>query len=379
MIRVPTLSDGVVTLRGHREDDVPAVLEQCTDPDTQAWTSVPAPYTLDDAKTFVRHVVPGGWQADAEWSFAVVVPDLDGVERFAGGVALSNRGAGLAELGYATSPWARGRGVTERACRLLLGWGFEERGLRAVDWVAKRWNWPSRRVAWRLGFAVGQERHWMQQRDALVPAWHGTLARGEELTPRHPWYDAPVLRGAGVVLRPLDDADLPRMLESLQDPVMQHFSEGPRDRAPHTAERWPDLVEERREWAARGEAVAWTVADPATDAHLGLVQLYHLSHRRQAELGFWAHPDARGRGLATQAVRLALRHAFVPWQDGGLGLRRVHAHAVAANTASRRVLTAVGLHETGRTRSEALLGDGTWSDTARYDVLAEEWADRRRP
>ena len=75
MTRVPTLTDGVVTLRGHREDDVPAVLEQCTDPTMQAWTSVPAPYVLDDAKTFVRHHVPGGWQADAEWT-----PELDGEE-----------------------------------------------------------------------------------------------------------------------------------------------------------------------------------------------------------------------------------------------------------------------------------------------------------
>ena len=71
MTRVPTLTDGVVTLRGHTEDDVPAVLEQCTDAATQAWTTVPVPYTLDDAKTFVRHLVPGGWEADAEWGFAV--------------------------------------------------------------------------------------------------------------------------------------------------------------------------------------------------------------------------------------------------------------------------------------------------------------------
>lgn len=373
MTSVPTLSDGVVTLRRHREDDVPAILEQCTDPAVQAWTSVPALYTLDDARTFVRHQVPGGWESDRYWGFAVTARDADGVERFAAGVGLAHHGDGLAEIGYATSPWARGRGLTERACRLLLRWGFAERDLQAVEWVAKRWNWPSRRLAWRLGFAVGRERHWMQQRGVLVPAWHGTLARGEDLSPRHPWYDVPVLRDEHLVLRPVADADLPRMLECLADPVMQHFSEGPRERAPHTIERWPDLVEERREWAARGEAVAWTVADPGTDLHLGLVQLFDLHHRRQAELGFWAHPDARGRGLTTRAVRTALRHAFVPWDDGGLGLRRVHAHAASANAASCRVLTSAGLHQVGRTRREALLGDGTWGDTTRFDLLAEEW------
>ena len=36
---VPTLTDGVVTLRAHGEDDVRGVLEQSTDPVSQAWTT----------------------------------------------------------------------------------------------------------------------------------------------------------------------------------------------------------------------------------------------------------------------------------------------------------------------------------------------------
>ena len=68
---VPTLTDGVVTLRAHAEDDVPGVLEQSTDPVSRAWTTVPVPYTRDDAKRFVRDVMPGGWLADKEWGFAV--------------------------------------------------------------------------------------------------------------------------------------------------------------------------------------------------------------------------------------------------------------------------------------------------------------------
>ena len=212
----------------------------------------------------------------------------------------------------------------------------------------------------------------MEQRGELHDAWVGTLRHAAE-EPRTPWWETARDPRPAVVLRPLPTPTCPGCVESLDDPETQHFSEGPRERAPHTIERWPDLVEERREWAARGEAVAWTVADPDTDLHLGLAQLYHLSHRRQAELGFWAHPDARGRGLTTRAVRTVLRHAFVPWEDGGLGLRRVHAHAATANTASCRVLAAAGLHLTGATRGEALLGDGTWSDTTRFDLLAEEW------
>ena len=374
MTSVPTLSDGVVTLRRHREDDVPAILEQCTDPAVQAWTSVPAPYTLDDARTFVRHQVPGGWESDRYWGFAVTARDAGGVERFAAGVGLAHHGDGLAEIGYATSPWARGRGLTERACRLLLQWGFAERDLQAVEWVAKRWNWPSRRLAWRLGFAVGRERHWMQQRGVLVPAWHGTLARGEELSPRHPWYAVPVLRAEGLVLRPPADADLPRMLESSRRPRDAALQRG----APRAGAAHDRALARPRGGAARvGRARRGGRLDGGRPRHRrsisGWCSSSDLHHRRQAELGFWAHPDARGRGLTTRAVRTALRHAFVPWDDGGLGLRRVHAHAVSANAASRRVLASAGLQQVGRTRREALLGDGTWSDTTRFDLLAEEW------
>ena len=148
---VPTLTDGVVTLRAHREDDVAGVLEQSTDPLSQAWTTVPVPYTPDHAKRFVREVMPGGWLTDQEWGFAV---EYDG--RYAATVTLRNEGERRAEIAYASHPRIRGTGAMERALRLLLGWGFDGAGpgLHTVVWWANRGNWPSRRLAWRLGFAT---------------------------------------------------------------------------------------------------------------------------------------------------------------------------------------------------------------------------------
>ena len=49
---VPTLTDGDVMLRPHRVEDADAVVEQCTDPTSIRWTTVPLGYTLaDDAAT----------------------------------------------------------------------------------------------------------------------------------------------------------------------------------------------------------------------------------------------------------------------------------------------------------------------------------------
>ena len=62
---VPTLVDDrsgpLVRLRPHRPEDAQGSLEQCLDPLSREWTTVPLDYTLDDAKRFVSHAMPGGW------------------------------------------------------------------------------------------------------------------------------------------------------------------------------------------------------------------------------------------------------------------------------------------------------------------------------
>src|SRR3954468_22787279 len=47
----PTLTDGSVTLRAHRPEDARGAFEQSRDPSSQRWTTVPVPYSMDDART----------------------------------------------------------------------------------------------------------------------------------------------------------------------------------------------------------------------------------------------------------------------------------------------------------------------------------------
>jgi len=91
------------------------------------------------------------------------------------------------------------------------------------------------------------------------------------------------------------------------------------------------------------------------------------------EIGYWTHPDARGRGVMSEAVRLAMRHAFIPREDGGLGRRRLRLNAAAGNSASQHIARANGFVEVGRDRQAEPLGDGTFADLVRFDVLADEW------
>jgi RimJ/RimL family protein N-acetyltransferase len=373
MTLIPTLTDGVVRLRQPNDDDIEGSWEQCQDPLSRQWTKIPVPYTRDDARTYLRHIIPGGWETDREWGFVVEAEDDTGTARFAGTISLRNEGDRRAEIAYGAHPWARGRGVMERALRLLLDWGFVERDLETVIWLARRGNWPSRRLAWRLGFSVeGTLRAWLPQRGELSDTWVGTLRRGEEMTPRSEWLVPPRITSGPVVLRETNDADTPRMIEALNDETIQRYGQRIREAAPHdektVGERALGILEE----SARGATLAWTVADTGTDELLGWIALYDIHAGREAEVGYWSHPAARGRGAISGACRMLVRHAFIDTEDGGMGLRRLTANVAVTNEDSQRVAERAGFVRIGLERKSTLLADGSWVDAVLYDMLRDD-------
>jgi RimJ/RimL family protein N-acetyltransferase len=366
---VPTLTDGVVTLRAPRDGDVPGVVEQCTDPVSIQWTTVPVGYTEADAREFLHDYIPGVWRNDTEYLF-VIEAERDGVPAYAGNLALRVLGDRRADVGFGASPWVRRRGVTERAVRLLLEWGFAELGLQVVEWWANEGNWASRRLAWRLGFTFdGTVRRHLPQRGELRDGWAGTLLAGEDMAPRHPWLDVPVVEGERVRLRPLRPSDDARIVEACSDPETSGWlGQLPAPYTHEDAAHWRHLCASR---AAEGTAVIWAVAD-VTDRIVGALNLFDVQAGRCAEIGFWTHPDARGRGLTVEACRLGLRHAFLPAEDGALGLERVYAYAGVDNASSRGVLTSAGLVEQGVARKLAFTRRGL-EDAVAFDIIREEW------
>lgn len=363
---VPTLTDGVVTLRAHRDEDIPAVLEQCQDPLMVRWTMIPAPYTRDDAATWVRHAVPSRWTEESSFEFAV---EVDG--RFAGSCGLRSHGDRRAEVGYAAAPWARGNGFMARAITLLVDWGFGDRGLETVIWWAQTGNWPSRKLAWRLGFSChGPLDSWLVQRGELKDCWVGVLRRTDRREPRHVWYDAPRIVGERVVLRPQSPDDAQRIVEACNDPRTRTWGHFP---SPFDLEAAHRFMHSRQEGMALGECVHWTIADPVSNQLLGVINIFDIERELDGEIGFWAHPDARGRGVMTESLRLTVRHAFIPVEDGGLGMTRVTAYSGEANTASRHVIESNGFRQYGLERRGERLADGSVVDLACYDLLVEEF------
>lgn len=370
---VPVLTDGVVTLRAHHEGDVLPLLEQATDPAMVQWTTVPVPSSEDSSREFATRIIPAGWEGDRSWAFAVETADEDGTPRFCGTVELRNEGDHRAEIAYGAHPWARGRGVMERACRLLLDWGFRDRRLETVIWWAHEGNWASRRLAWRLGFSLdGTVRRWLSQRGELLDAWVGALTVSDKREPRNDWFDVPVIHGRQVLLRGYRDGDADRVRQACSDERTQYWL---RDMpSPYTFDDARAYLETRKEQLAGGTGITWAITDPESDGLLGTISLFDLKPGFEAEIGYWSHPEARGRGVMTQACGLVTRHAFIPAEDGGLGLQRVTIQAGVANTASRRVIEANGFTLYGIERRGTRLRDGTLMDTACYDQLVDEWS-----
>lgn len=355
---VPVLGGepGGVLLRALTAADLPGVVEQCRDPDMVRWTTVPAPkggYGPVHAEAFLVACAEG-WRSGEQLGWAIEETARPGV--FAGTIGLKMEEAGLAEVGFGLHPGARGRHVMSTALRLVRDHAFDDLGLATLLWRAGIGNWGSRRVAAAAGFRVeGAVRRLLVQRGGRVDGWLATMTADD---PRGPlgWLDPPRLSSARLRLRPFVEADAARVTEACADPVTQHWLVSlPR---PYTEQHALAFVEATRDLAARGAGMVWCLADAVDDRCLGSLGLEGLGgYDRRGELGYWAHPEVRGRGLVTEAVRLV-----TGWAEGTGLVDSLLVRVAAPNAASRRVAQAAGYREVGVLPGAEPLGDGTAAD-----------------
>jgi RimJ/RimL family protein N-acetyltransferase len=153
-IRPPRLSDGEISVRPMAPGDVPAIVAACQDPEIPRWTSVPSPYTREDADRFLA--IAATEAANGE---GVALAVVDRGDRLIGTVGLMeiDRDRGRAEIGYWTAAAARGRGAATRAVLLVRDWARRELGLSELEILPHGDNRPSQRVAERAGFVATGE------------------------------------------------------------------------------------------------------------------------------------------------------------------------------------------------------------------------------
>ncbi len=151
MINWPTsqevLASGSLTLRPWELSDVDFVYTACQDPLIQEFTTVPSPYTLEDAKKFINR--------KREEFFSQVSMAYLGLVDNAPALSVSLHDIKvfdhLAELGYWVAKDFRGNGLGVKAAQLLTDYAFKI-GFRRIEALTLPENIGSKRTLELSGF-----------------------------------------------------------------------------------------------------------------------------------------------------------------------------------------------------------------------------------
>jgi RimJ/RimL family protein N-acetyltransferase len=177
-------------------------------------------------------------------------------------------------------------------------------------------------------------------------------------------FPSPPLADEVVALRPWRELDVPAQLNAFRDPVFEKFS----DWEPHTESDARRQLEEVERARQRGEGVSFALVKPRNDdVPLGGASLndFHQTSRRAA-IGYWLAPQARGRGVATHAVRL-----LAAWAFADLHVARLEITCGPDNVSSQRVAERCGFTREGVMRSHMPF-KGTRRDTVLFSLLPGE-------
>lgn len=207
-----------------------------------------------------------------------------------------------------------------------------------------------------------------------VPAMKGDdggMARNNHVLTdsRTAWRPEPgwQLLGRQVLLRVVTVEDCtPRYLGWLCDPQVNRFLET----------RWHEQsMDSIRQFVSgqlqRSDSWLFAIIDLSDDSHIGNIKVgpRDLNHNN-AELSFFIGERNRwGKGLATDAIGVAVRFAFSIW-----GVHRLQAGVYSTNVGSMRALEKAGFRHEGRLRKH-LTGDAGNEDLILYGLLSDEWVE----
>jgi RimJ/RimL family protein N-acetyltransferase len=170
------------------------------------------------------------------------------------------------------------------------------------------------------------------------------------------------LTGPELLLRPWREGDAADVLAALRDPETAQWNPVAPALDLGGARAWTVA---RADWSA-GTHASFAVTDRATGALVGSVSLHRIQGD-EASIGYWTVAAARGRGVATAAVRLV-----TDWAFGPLRLHRIELCHAVANVASCRVAERAGYPWEGTLRESHRYGDGRRHDEHVHGRLATD-------
>jgi len=182
----------------------------------------------------------------------------------------------------------------------------------------------------------------------------------------------PVLEDDRLRLRPLRETDAARMDDLDRDERTKNFIG--RSRAAQFTDG-ATVVRRMMDRNARGEAFDWAITAHESDLLIGHVFLGGLTgvDDTAATLGYAVHPDSRGRGVMTGALKLVVEWAFRPVEEGGPGRRRLSLRTAGSNLASRYAAERAGFVHVATEPEAFPTGASGFEDSLIYHRLNPNW------
>lgn len=181
-----------------------------------------------------------------------------------------------------------------------------------------------------------------------------------------PLPDDPRLTDGVVRLRRWLPTDAEAVFAACQDPVIARFVPIPQ---PYTLDSATDFIARANAGTDAGPSAHLAIVDAVGDKLLGSISR-HGPDGHRAMFGYWLAPGARGRGIATRALRL-----IVDWSLATTDAIRLELYTDPENDASGRVAARAGFEREGVRRAWDLDRDGRPIDSVFYVRVS----DRRRP
>lgn len=163
-----------------------------------------------------------------------------------------------------------------------------------------------------------------------------------------------ILRGERLVLRSLEPADVPRLVEIAAEPAVRRW--------------WRDVTSGDLEEVVAGEEAVTGFAIELDGEVVGLIQYHEEAEPdyRHAGVDLFLATAQHGKGLGREAVSRLVRHLV-----DDLGHHRITIDPAAANEPAIRAYTAAGFRPVGVMRRYERGLDGRFHDGLLMELVVE--------
>ena len=172
-----------------------------------------------------------------------------------------------------------------------------------------------------------------------------------------------------VTIRPWHAGDADALVARISDPLVgAYLDQVPQPYSLDDARHWFEITADG--WQT-GSMATFAIELDGVDGPVGGVGVRFFGDLDDgaAEIGYWVGEEARGRGVATAATRLAAEWAF----EADPGLARLQLRADVENAASNRVAEKAGFTREGVLRAQRLNARlGRRTDFVMWSLLRAE-------